>query len=287
MHLVVAALGVTRALSAQRLRLVEFTTDSASLNVVSTLIMGPTESILVDAQFHMGDARRIADSVAALHTHLKAIFITHPDEDHYFGALAFLQRFPGTPMYVTPRGWLGIRQTGQSRLAGERRNRPSEAPDSLVTPRLLSTDTMSVDGESIRIVPDLQGDFTMPSNSFVWIPSLRAVIAGDLVFTQVHAYLGSVDHAAREEWRRSLDYIRTLHPAIVVGGHKLPGASDSPDVLKAMDSYLSDFDSLRRHEPNADSLTAAMTRRYPSYGGLELLRMSARNSYNLWRLDGP
>ena len=54
-----------------------------------------------------------------------------------------------------------------------------------------------------------------------------------------------------------------------------------------MDSYLSDFDALRRQEPNADSLTAAMMRRYPSYGGLELLRMSARNSYNLWRLDGP
>jgi glyoxylase-like metal-dependent hydrolase (beta-lactamase superfamily II) len=283
---IVAAVSIPRTLAGQRLRLVDFTTDSTSLNVVSTLIMGPTESILIDAQFHMSDARRIADSIAALHTHLKAIFITHPDEDHYFGAIALLQRFPGTPIYATPRGYLGFRQTSQSRLAGERRNQPSEAPDSLVTPRLLRTDTLSVDGELVRIVPDLQGDFTLTSNSFVWIPSLRAVIAGDLVFTQVHAYLGAGDHRERDTWRRSLQQIAALHPAIVVGGHKLPGANDSPDVLNAMDRYLADFDSLRRREPNADSLAAAMARRYPAYGGLQLLSMSARNSYSLWTFDG-
>ncbi len=70
--------------SRAKLRIEEFTADSTAFNVNSTLVIGPTESILFDTQYLPKDAARIADRIAASGTHLKAIVLTHPDDDHYF-----------------------------------------------------------------------------------------------------------------------------------------------------------------------------------------------------------
>src|SRR5690242_21043171 len=88
---------------APALRLVEVGSDSTSFDVVSTLVVGPTESLLWDAQYHVTDAKKLADAIAATHTHLKAIVISHPDHDHYSGLAVVLERFPGTPVYMTAK----------------------------------------------------------------------------------------------------------------------------------------------------------------------------------------
>jgi hypothetical protein len=50
-----------------RVQLVEFWSDTASYHVGSTLILGPTEAVLVDAQLRPRDADRVADGIVALH----------------------------------------------------------------------------------------------------------------------------------------------------------------------------------------------------------------------------
>ncbi len=89
------------------LRLVQYVADSSAYDVGSTLILGSTESLLIDAQYHWSDAKREAEQIASTGTHLKAIFICHLstwDEDHYMGAAALVERFPGTPVYMTAAG---------------------------------------------------------------------------------------------------------------------------------------------------------------------------------------
>src|SRR6188768_77029 len=68
--------------------------DSTSFDVVATMVVGPTEVLLWDAQYHAADARRLADRVAATGKKLKAIIISHPDHDHFSGAAALVERFP-------------------------------------------------------------------------------------------------------------------------------------------------------------------------------------------------
>ena len=48
-----------------KLHLEEVGSDSTSFDVVATLIVGPTEVLLWDTQYHVADARRLADRIAA------------------------------------------------------------------------------------------------------------------------------------------------------------------------------------------------------------------------------
>src|SRR5215472_9003557 len=205
---------------APRLRLIQFTSDTSAFNVGSTLIAGPSEAILIDAEYHWSDAKREADSIARLGTHLKAIFVTHPDEDHYMGAAAFVERFPGVPVYMTPVGIEEFKRTSARFVDGLKKQAPAEAPDSLVTPQPLPSTSVTVDGERIEIVEDQQGDVLRPSNSFVWVPSLRAVLAGDIVFNQVHPWFGASDVASRQRWHQSIRRIADYRPAVVIAAHK-------------------------------------------------------------------
>ncbi len=271
------------------LRLVQFVSDPSAYDVGSTLILGPTESLLIDAQYHWSDAKREAEQIASTGTHLKAIFITHPDEDHYMGAAAFVERFPGTPVYMTAAAIEEYRRKSSGFIPAVQRFvlryarllAPKEAPDSLVAPQILPATSLSVDGAAVEIVPDQQGDVLRPTNSFVWIPSLRAVIAGDIVFNGVHPWLAASSPVSREAWHRSIQRIADLHPAIVIAGHKSsPDAPDTPDVLGAMNQYLTDFDAARATSYHTSDLVAAMRAKYPRYAVPQLLEYSAKAVYH-------
>jgi len=265
---------------AQRLRLIQFTSDTSAFHVGSTLVLGPTEALLVDAQFHWSDAKREADSIAATGTHLKAIFITHGDEDHYLGAAAFVERFPGTPVYMTAAAIEENKHLMAPYVTRPRKDWPPESPDSLVTPQVLPSTALTVDGERVEIVPDQQGDVLRPSNSFVWIPSLRAVLTDDIVFNKVHPWLAASDAASRQRWHEAIKRIAALHPRIVIAAHKKSlDTPDTPDVLQAMDQYLTDFDAARVASPNAEALVAAMRQKYPDYSVPLLLNYSAQAAY--------
>ena len=60
-----------------------------------------------------------------------------------------------------------------------------------------------------------------PGNSFVYIPSLKAVVTGDIVFDQV--YFGVPRDAARENWLKTIDQIAALKPDIVIPGPRGSG----------------------------------------------------------------
>jgi glyoxylase-like metal-dependent hydrolase (beta-lactamase superfamily II) len=268
---------------------VQYVSDPSAYDVGSTLILGPTESLLIDAQYHWSDAEREAEQIASTGTHLKAIFITHPDEDHYMGAAALVERFPGTPVYMTAAGIEEFRRKSSGFIPAVQRFvlryarflAPKEAPDSLVTPQILPATSLAVDAVAVEIIPDQQGDVLRPTNSFVWIPSLRAVIAGDIVFNGVHAWLAASSPMSREAWHRSIQRIADLHPAIVIAGHKSsPDAPDTPDVLGAMSQYLTDFDAARATSYHLSELVSAMKAKYPRYAVPQLLEYSAKAVYH-------
>src|SRR5512147_675126 len=81
----------------ERLKLEEVGSDSTAFDVVATMIVGPTELVVWDAQYHRSDANRLADRIAATGKKLTAIVLSHPDHDHYMGVASLLARFPGTP----------------------------------------------------------------------------------------------------------------------------------------------------------------------------------------------
>jgi len=266
--------------AAAKLRLEEVGADSTAFHVVATMVVGPTEVLVWDAQYHAADADRLASRIAATGKRLTAVIISHPDHDHYMGAAKIVERFPGTPVYMTAACLAEFQRTASRQFQGEKSRQPALIPDSLVTPKVIPSTHFTVDGEAVDIIPDLTGDVLLPTNSFLWIPSLRAALAGDIVFDGVHPWLGASDEASRTAWRAAVKRIADLHPAIVVAGHKKDvSAPDSPDALVFMDRYLSDFDAARKSSTNGDELRTAMLQKYPDLAVRGLLAFGARAAF--------
>jgi glyoxylase-like metal-dependent hydrolase (beta-lactamase superfamily II) len=275
--LLTALTTVSPAAAQEPLRLSVYVADSSSFHVTSTLIYGATEAILVDAQFRNSEAAKLADLVAATGRHLKAILISHPDDDHYMGLTVLRARFPGTPIYMSAAALSEFKRTSARYLAGARSFQPSETPDSLPTPGLFPSRQLLVDGAAIEVVTDLQGDAFVPSNSLVWVPSLKAVVAGDIVFNGVHVWLANSNQRTRAAWRRSLDRITALHPRVVVAGHKRDaGLDDSPDAVEATRAYLVAFEAAVRDASNADEVVTAMRQGFPDLALAGILNRAAR-----------
>jgi glyoxylase-like metal-dependent hydrolase (beta-lactamase superfamily II) len=265
---------------AAKLQIEEIGADSTAFDVIATIVSGPKEALLFDAQYHLADARRVADRIAASGKHLKAIILSHPDHDHFAGAAAIVERFPGTPVYMTAKALEEYKRTAPPAFRNEKSRAPQMLPDSIVTPQPLPSMQLTVDGEKVEVIPDLTGDVITGVNSVLWIPSISTVLAGDVLFNNVHAWLGSSDTTSRKAWRASIKRIAALHPKVVVAGHKKDvAAPDTPDVLDAMDHYLEDFDALRKTSANPPALYQAMLAKYPNYAVQNLLRFAAMSAF--------
>ena len=277
--MMVSASQTTLAAPRETLQLDVFIGEADSWNVTSTLIYGKSEAILVDSQFRISQAKKLGDQVAARGRRLKAIIITHPDYDHYIGTAVLHERFPDTPIYMTADALEEFKLTSGEELAKKKASAPSETPDSLPTPEVLPTTIFTVDGETVEVIKDFQGDVLKTTNSFVWIPSLRAVIAGDIVFNGVHVWLGDSSPESRRAWHDSLQLIATLQPRVVVAGHKKnAGVPDSPQAIASMEKYLDDFESARKAASSADELVAVMKQKYGDWAWERLLVSSAKTA---------
>jgi glyoxylase-like metal-dependent hydrolase (beta-lactamase superfamily II) len=266
--------------AAPRISIENVGSDSTAFDVIATIVMGPTEAVLWDTQYHIADARRLADRIAASGRKLKAIVLSHPDHDHYMGAAAIVERFPGTPVYMTAKALEEYRRSAPQSFRGEKSRMPQLIADSIVTPQPLPSMQVTVDGEQLEVIPDVTGDVMTGTNSMLWIPSIRTVLASDVVFNGVHAWLGASDEKSRVAWHESLARITALRPVAVVAGHKKDLASpDAPAVVAIMDGYLTDFDSLRKATGAPQALYQAMVQKYPDHVVVNLLRFGAMAAF--------
>lgn len=263
----------------ENLELTQYVADSTAFHVNSVLIVGATEALLVDAQYHVADARRVADQIAATGKRLKGIFITHPDHDHFAGAAAIVERFPGTPVYMTAAALHHFDSTGVAAFQRDKTRQPDLFPDSVIIPQVLPSTRLTVDDQAVDIIPDLQGDVLTPTNSAVWIPSLRTLITGDLVFNGVHVWLAASNEASRMAWRGALEQITEMDPVFVVAGHKpTVDTPDQPGVIQTMIEYLTDFDETRAASNDGAELAEIMRQKYP-WKVAGLLDYSARIAF--------
>jgi glyoxylase-like metal-dependent hydrolase (beta-lactamase superfamily II) len=99
-------------------------------------------------------------------------------------------------------------------------------------------------------------------NSYVWIPSTKTVIAGDIVYAGVHPWTAESTAETRKSWIKSLDELSALKPATVVAGHKDPKLADDATSLKATRDYLETFDAAVASSKSAAEVKDKVTKKY-------------------------
>src|SRR6478672_61508 len=200
-------------------------------DVNSTMISGEKDMLVIDPQFSLSEAHRLAAEILESKKNLVTIYVTHPHPDHLFGLAVLHQAFPSAKIVALPATVNGAKTGWPARqkvwFPTYGNNIPGPDP---VLPEELTAPVLTLEGEQFQITGGVQGDG--PGNSFVYIPSLKAVVAGDTVFDRV--YFGVPKDKAREDWMKTLDQIAALKPVIVIPGHQGAGATNDLSAIAFM-----------------------------------------------------
>jgi glyoxylase-like metal-dependent hydrolase (beta-lactamase superfamily II) len=117
-----------------------------------------------------------------------------------------------------------------------------------------------------------QGD-----RSYVWIPSIKAVVGGVVLFKGLHVWVADTQTpASRQQWQAVLSGMAALKPAIVVPGHFAPNSDYTPDSIAYTANYLHRFEAETAKSADSAALTAAMKAAYPQAGLESALGLSAK-----------
>src|SRR5688572_8341656 len=233
-------------------------------DVNSTMIIGERDILLIDPQFSLSEAHKLAARILESRKRLTTIYSTHAHPDHLFGLAVLKQAFPEAKIVALPAtvsgaktGW-PARQKFWFPVYGN--NIPGPDP---VLPEELATPVLTLEGEEFPITGGVQGS-DGPGNSFVWVPSLKAVITGDIVFDRV--YFGVPRAEARDNWLKTINQITALKPAVVIPGHEGPGATRDMRSIDFMKKYIADWDVNVARSKTAADMRAKVLEQYPGLG---------------------
>jgi glyoxylase-like metal-dependent hydrolase (beta-lactamase superfamily II) len=168
--------------------------------VNATLVVGRRDAVLIDAAFTRADAQRIVDTIRASGKNLTTVYITHDHPDHYFGLEVIKQAFSRARFVALPAAVAAIERKWKDEVEQWTPVYHDAITSAPILPTALEGSSIELEGAALEIVGPVQGDGEF--NSFVWIPSLRTVIAADVVYSGVYVWTAETDTAARRRWRR-------------------------------------------------------------------------------------
>lgn len=262
--LALATLGSALADATPALALKVYNADGNSFHVNSVLVTGKQDAMLIDAQFTRADAHRLVADILASGKSLKTVYVSHGDPDFYFGLEVIKAEFPDVKIYATDPTIAWIKNTVQKKLAFWGPKLGANAPRTPIIPEALPREGLMLEGAKVEV---LGLDGALPGRSFVWIPSIKAVLGGVNVFGGLHLWTADTQSVAqRVEWIRILERIEALQPATVIAGHA--GATDKGglDAVRYSKTYLQAYETELARAANAAELVATMRRLYPEAG---------------------
>ncbi|KAF7537281.1 hypothetical protein G7054_g3814 [Neopestalotiopsis clavispora] len=232
-----------------------------------TLIQGPTEAVLIDTPISTSQTEDLVEWIKERipNKSLKYIYITHGHGDHFFGISTVRKHWPAARAIATQGTVAHMRQQLEPQWWNDAWLKFFPG-DQIATPVELATpwpsDAFYIDGQVLKIFE--VGHTDTHDSTFVHVPELELVVAGDTVYGDVHQYFGEADTPSkRQEWLRAIDKIESLHPKIVIAGHKRPGSVDGSYYLEATKAYIKDFEKVSMKAETVKDIVKDMVQLYP------------------------
>jgi glyoxylase-like metal-dependent hydrolase (beta-lactamase superfamily II) len=248
--------------------------DAGSFHVNAVLVSGKTDAVLIDTGFTQADAHRIAAMVLDSRKTLKTIYISQADPDFYFGAGVLKSLFPEATLIASAPTVRKIQATLATKMQVWGPRLGANAPADVPMPEIMTGNTIMLEGQRLEV----RGlDDSLPHRSYVWIPSLKAIVGGVGVFAGLHLWTADTQTTQeRDDWNRKLGAMAALQPAVVVPGHMFPGQKQDASQLVYTRSYLARFEAELAKAPNSAALIDAMKSAYPTAGLMVALEIGAK-----------
>jgi len=245
--------------------------DKAIFPVSSTLVSGPKEAILFDAQFSTKDGEQLVQMIRASGKTLKAIVITSGDPDFYFGLQPIVKAFPQVKVLATPHVVDHIRATKEAKLQFWGPQMKDGAPTSLTVPQATTQTHFTVDGETLEL--HHPNDYA----AYVWIPANRAIIGGTGVASGIHVWTADTQSAEqRSAWRSVLSEMQKLQPTQVVPGHYIGERPAGDKSIRFTQDYLQSFELALGAKKGSDYVIKTITAAWPGLSDASSLELSAK-----------
>ena len=274
--LMLACVALTgQALAAEPLHLDVYNPGHEAIFPVSSVIVsGEKDAVLVDAQFGKAQAEQVVERLRAGGKRLTTIYISHGDPDYYFGLDTLTQAFPQAKVVASAATVAHIHQTMDAKLAYWGPQMGADKPERLVVPEVLEGHHLTLEGQALDVV-GLDGP--QPDRSFVWIPSIKAVVGGVVVSEHIHVWMADTQSAkSHADWLGTLKRIEQLAPRTVVPGHYLGQSSRSLAAVRFTADYIQAFDAETAKAKDAAALVVSMKKRYPDLADESSLELGAK-----------
>jgi glyoxylase-like metal-dependent hydrolase (beta-lactamase superfamily II) len=248
--------------------------EEAMFPVSSVLVTGEKDAVLIDAQFARPQAEQLVQKIRNSGKHLTTIYISHGDPDYYFGLQTLTEAFPHAKVLASPHTVAHIEKTMTDKLAYWGPRMGEGAPQRLIVPQVLHGDTLTLEGHALEVV-GLDG--AQPERTFVWIPSIKAVVGGVVLSNNIHVWMADTQsRESHQHWLTTLNNIRKLEPATLVPGHYLPGKLAAINAAEFTAEYIKNFDAETAKAKDSAALVNAMNARYPDLADESALVLSAK-----------
>jgi glyoxylase-like metal-dependent hydrolase (beta-lactamase superfamily II) len=252
-----------------------FTSPDDQFWTNSVIIEGAREVMLVDAQLTKTSAERVLREIKETRKPLAVIYITHAHADHFLGLEVFKEACPSVRIIATSAVVDRINQVYQEKIDKWKKILGSGAVSHAVAISKFDGKYIEFESSKIEVIKNIQGD--TDENTMLWIPGQRILIAGDVLFDNMHVYTAETDSKAREKWLNSLQTIRELKPSVVIPGHSKIGAPlDASTAVDFTAHYLLVFEEELKAAKDPDSLIKTMKERFPSADLLLAIERGAR-----------
>lgn len=257
--------GTVTVLDKGTVRIHSYMSPADSFHTTTQLIETPSRIIAIDAQLLPVHADEVVAYAKGLGKPLDRLIVTHAHPDHYNGAARF-----GAPVHALPAVREQIVARGDSELPTGQ-----VIPVADFTPSVdLAPGTEVVDGIPFLLEAVSGGEAA--DELLVKLPEQGVLVAQDLVYNDVHLYLGNNDITG---WQQAVGALAADSGYdTVLAGHGLP---TGPEVYEEVRRYLADARELLGDDP--DAYKTAIVDRYPSYAGPFLIDIANRSLFGAGR----
>ncbi|WP_020138337.1 MBL fold metallo-hydrolase [Streptomyces sp. 351MFTsu5.1] len=253
--------GTVTVLDRGSVRIHSYMSPADTFHATTQLIETPGRIVAIDAQLLPVYAEEAVAYAKGLGKPIDRLIVTHAHPDHYNGAARF-----GVPVHALPQVTEQIIARGDSHLpTGQVITLTEFTPDVDIVPG-----TEVIDG--VPFVFEAVSGGEAADELLVKLPEQGVLIAQDLVYNDVHLYLGNNDITG---WRLAVDALASESGYdTILAGH---GAPTGPEVYGDVRRYLDDARELLGED--GEAYKKAIIDKYPSHVGPFIIDIANRSLF--------